>query len=635
MAYVVGVDVGNSSTEASLARDDGDEATFLASSIVETTGIKGTTDNVPGAVDAVTRAVESAGLSLSDVDRALVNEAAPVIGDIAMETITETVVTESTMIGHDPSTPSGSGLGVGVCVDLVDLAAGYPTDDPLVVLVDETVPFDVAADAIDELCENGADVRAAVVQADDAVVIQNHIDVDVPIVDEVGEMDAIPRGQPMAVEVAPPGSGRSIEKLSNAYDIATIFDLDAEQTEKMLPVARALSGNRSAVVVKTPEGDVEKRSIPAGELVVTGERGTTTSVDVVAGADEIMSAIVERWPLADVAGERGTNVGGMFHRVRSTMAEITGKEPSSVRVRDVLAVDTVVPQDVRGATAGEYRMENAVGLAAMVRTDELPMQQVADGIAAEICAPVQVHGVEAKMAALGSLTTPGTDRPITILDIGGGSTDAAYLDEDLAVDSVHLAGAGDMVTRLIASELDVEDHDLAERVKRNPVARVETLFSLRHEDGTMNYLDEAVDAESFGRVVVLDEDGSFEPVPVDVTVEEVRDVRRQAKRDVFVGNARRALSLLSPTGEVGGLPSVVLIGRSALDFEIPELVTEALSEDGIYCGRGNVRGEWGARQAVATGLVLSTVGSGDHLDFDVPPEFGTTGRKLRIGDETP
>jgi hypothetical protein len=34
-----------------------------------------------------------------------------VIGDVAMETITETIITESTMIGHNPKTPGGVGLG--------------------------------------------------------------------------------------------------------------------------------------------------------------------------------------------------------------------------------------------------------------------------------------------------------------------------------------------------------------------------------------------------------------------------------------------------------------------------------------------------------------------------------------------
>ncbi|WP_228742137.1 hypothetical protein, partial [Klebsiella quasipneumoniae] len=48
-----------------------------------------------------------------------------------------------------------------------------------------------------------------------------------------------------------------IETLSNPYGIATVFHLNAEETKNIVPMARALIGNRSAVVVKTPSGDVK------------------------------------------------------------------------------------------------------------------------------------------------------------------------------------------------------------------------------------------------------------------------------------------------------------------------------------------------------------------------------------------
>ena len=55
----------------------------------------------------------------------LVNEATPVISGLAMETITETVITESTMIGHNPETPGGIGLGVGTTVPFDRLSADH------------------------------------------------------------------------------------------------------------------------------------------------------------------------------------------------------------------------------------------------------------------------------------------------------------------------------------------------------------------------------------------------------------------------------------------------------------------------------------------------------------------------------
>ena len=77
-------------------------------------------------------------MSLQDLDLALLNEATPVIGDIAMETITETLITESTMIGHNPASPGGLGLGVGRTLHIKDLAAAS-RDGRIIVVVPRDV----------------------------------------------------------------------------------------------------------------------------------------------------------------------------------------------------------------------------------------------------------------------------------------------------------------------------------------------------------------------------------------------------------------------------------------------------------------------------------------------------------------
>ena len=624
MVLIAGVDIGNSSTEVALTqRTDDERWEFVASDLFRTTGLKGTKENVPGVINALRRATEQVGRTPDEIDRILLNEAAPVIGDVAMETITETVITESTMIGHDPSTPGGHGIGTGVIVEITDDMADHSTEDAVVFVIDATVDFAVAAQRINEWTEAGYEVSGAIVEKDDAVLIDNRINIEIPIVDEVSKLEAIPRGQPSAVEVASPETGKTMNTLSNPYGIATVFELSAEETRKIIPVARALVGNKSAVVVKTPTGDVEERTIPAGTITVVSERGTTT-IDIDQGADTIMDAVMESWPITDVRGESGTNIGGMLNRAREQMAEITEQDPSSIEIRDIMAVDTLVPQKVEGAVANEYRMENSVGLAAMVKTKQLPMRQIADGIESEIGTDVLIQGIEANMAALGSLTTPGTDLPIAILDMGGGSTDAAYMNQEKVIDSIHLSGAGDMVTMLIDSELGLDDWDLAEAIKKYPAAKVETLFSFRHEDGTVNFLDEAVEPELFGRTVLLEERGNMRPLSVDTSVEEIRRIRRQAKQQVFVENAERALRLVTPASNIRHLPFVVMVGRSSLDFEIPELISDTLAEYGIVCGRGNVRGEMGPRNAVATGLILSHVDGGSYLDFELPTELATS-----------
>ncbi len=604
MTLIVGVDIGNSTTEACVAAVREGEVAYLGSGLAATTGVKGTVPNVTGAVRAITRALGRAGRIFADVDAILLNEATPVISGLAMETITETIITESTMIGHNPQTPGGEGLGVGVTVAFEQLDHHDPDGDDLICVIPAAVDFEEAAAAINAAAQRGVTVSGAIVQRDDARLIANRLKTPIPIVDEVTHVERVPLGMAAAVEVAAPG--RTVRTLANSYGLATVFTLTPEETRVVAPVARALMGTRSAVVVRTPGGDVTDRRIPAGTLELHGER-TKKAVDVNGGAAEIMDALRRVQPLADVVGEAGSHVGGMLAGVRETMADLTGDEVATIRIRDVLAADTFVPREVRGGLAGEFALENAVALAAMVRTSRGPIEQVARALAEETGVAVEVGGVEAEMAVRGALTTPGTATPVAVLDLGGGSTDAALALGDDASATYHAAGAGDLVTKLIGSELGLEDRELAEHVKTSPLAKVESLFHVRLEDGTVQYFDKPLPPETFARVVALTEQQGMVPIPVAHGLDRIRRVRRDAKRRVFAVNALRALREVAPHGNVRGIDFVVLIGGSALDFEIPELVAEALADHGVVCGTGNVRAVEGPRNAVATGLVEAYV----------------------------
>lgn len=597
---VVGVDIGNSTTEACVAEVDGGAVTWLGTGLAATSEVKGTPGNVRGVLAALDAALAAAGRRREEVDLLLVNEATPVISDLAMETITETVITDSTMIGHNPATPGGQGLGVGRTVLLGDLPA-LPAGEPLVVVVPAGVDFADAAAGVNDALRRDLDVVGAVVRQDDAVLIANRLDRAMPIVDEVTHVERLPLGMSAAVEVAAPG--RTISVLSNSYGLATVFGLSPDETRAVAPVARALVGTRSAVVVRTPSGEVTGRAIPAGAVHLQGARRTVV-VEVDEGAEAIMQAVGRVQPLEDVVGDAGTNVGGMLATVRDTMGRLTGTPPDEVHIRDVLAVDTFVPQEVRGGLAGEFHLENAVGLAAMVRTAKGPMEQVAAALREHTGVEVVVGGVEADMAVLGALTTPGTDQPLAVLDLGGGSTDAALLPRHGEVRSTHVAGAGDLVTRLIASELGLADLAVAEEVKKHPLAKVESLFHVRMEDASVRFYDAPLPPEVFARVVVLSDEGMV-PVPTRAGMEEIRRVRREAKRRVFVVNALRALAAVAPSGSLRALDFVVLLGGSALDFEISDMIAAATAEHGITCGTGNVRATEGPRNAVATGLVAA------------------------------
>lgn len=601
MRYITGIDIGNSSTEVALATlNEAGALTITHSALAETTGIKGTLRNVFGIQEALALVAKRAGISVSDISLIRINEATPVIGDVAMETITETIITESTMIGHNPKTPGGAGLGVGITITPQELLT-RPADAPYILVVSSAFDFADIASVINASLRAGYQITGVILQRDDGVLVSNRLEKPLPIVDEVLYIDRIPLGMLAAIEVAVPG--KVIETLSNPYGIATVFHLNAEETKNIVPMARALIGNRSAVVVKTPSGDVKARAIPAGNIELLAQ-GRSVRVDVAAGAEAIMKAVDGCRKLDNVTGESGTNIGGMLEHVRQTMAELTNKPSSEIFIQDLLAVDTSVPVSVTGGLAGEFSLEQAVGIASMVKSDRLQMAMIAREIEQKLNIDVQIGGAEAEAAILGALTTPGTTRPLAILDLGAGSTDASIINPKGEIIATHLAGAGDMVTMIIARELGLEDRYLAEEIKKYPLAKVESLFHLRHEDGSVQFFSTPLPPAVFARVCVVKPD-ELVPLPGDLALEKVRAIRRSAKERVFVTNALRALRQVSPTGNIRDIPFVVLVGGSSLDFEIPQLVTDALAHYRLVAGRGNIRGSEGPRNAVATGLILS------------------------------
>ncbi len=234
MKLVAGIDIGNATTETALARIEDGHAVFLASGTVPTTGIKGTRQNINGIFHSLTNALEKAGLELKELSEVRLNEAAPVIGDVAMETITETIITESTMIGHNPATPGGMGVGVGETVLITELEQA-PVGRDYIAVVPGTVDFEVAARLINRATAGDRKVTAAIVQRDDGVLIHNRLTCKIPIVDEVALIDKVPIGMRSAVEVA--AVGGVVEVLSNPYGIATLFGLSSDETRQVVPIA--------------------------------------------------------------------------------------------------------------------------------------------------------------------------------------------------------------------------------------------------------------------------------------------------------------------------------------------------------------------------------------------------------------
>lgn len=607
MRFIAGVDIGNSTTEVCVGSiDEQNNFRFVSSASRMTTGTKGTVPNVQGVKAALMEAMEKIGKSVQDLDYIRLNEAAPVIGDTAMETITETVITESSMIGHNPSTPAGAGQAVGELITLEHLYRAE-AGKPYIVVVSRQFPYDTVAEKLN-LYMTEKNITGIILQADEAVLVENRLKEKVPVIDEVRHIDQLPEGKLAAIEVALPGTG--VRMLSNPYGIATLLQLSPEETRMVTPIAKSMIGKRSGVVIKTPHGNIQENILPAGEIYLNGTTPISISIDE--GAVKIMNAVERAGEISDIHGQPDTNIGNMLLGIKESMAKVSGEDPESVRITDLLAVDTLAPVIISGSLAGETCMEKAVGVAAMVKTHHLPMQQIADQLQKELSVKAKVAGVEAVMAALGAMTTPGTKLPLAILDMGGGSTDAAILYEDGSVKTTHQAGAGELVSMLIQTELGLKSRLTAEQIKKYPLAKVESLFHMRLENGYMQFFENSIDPRYYGHVVLLAPDELLK-VEEDIPMEKIQEVRREAKKKVFVTNALRALKAVAPEGDLKKIPNVVLVGGSAEDFEIPEMLTEAMADYRVVCGRGNIRSTEGPRNAVATGLLLSHLGSSGEV----------------------
>ena len=156
--------------------------------------------------------------------------------------------------------------------------------------------------------ESSLQVEGLILQADEAVLVENRIHKKIPIIDEVRKITAVPEGKLAAIEVAL--SGQSIRMLSNPYGIATLLQLNAEETRLVTPIAKSLIGKRSAVVIKTPNGNVQENVLPAGEIYIQGDKNQTINVDE--GAEKILEALQNAGQVWDISGQPNTNVGNMF-----------------------------------------------------------------------------------------------------------------------------------------------------------------------------------------------------------------------------------------------------------------------------------------------------------------------------------
>ena len=175
--------------------------------------------------------------------------------------------------------------------------------DKVIPVIPGHISFHNAAKLINEALKKNIDFQAAIFQNNEGVLISNRVERTIPIVDEVARIEAVPIDMPAVVEVAEPG--RAIETLSNPYGIASLLGLNPKETRKIAPIAISLTGNRSAVVIKTPKGAIKERKISVGKLTVMDAKHMH-EVDVALGADHWKTGVTDfsrrLWIAACLAG---------------------------------------------------------------------------------------------------------------------------------------------------------------------------------------------------------------------------------------------------------------------------------------------------------------------------------------------
>ena len=110
-----------------------------------------------------------------------------------METITETIITESSMIGHNPSTPAGAGQAAGILISLEHLYQAEP-EKAYIVTASEKFSYEVIAEKMNQYMPVKK-IKGLILQADQAVLVENRLKQKIPVIDEVRHIKRLRKGK--------------------------------------------------------------------------------------------------------------------------------------------------------------------------------------------------------------------------------------------------------------------------------------------------------------------------------------------------------------------------------------------------------------------------------------------------------
>ncbi|HYJ54915.1 MAG TPA: diol dehydratase reactivase ATPase-like domain-containing protein [Mycobacterium sp.] len=560
---VAGIDIGNHTTEILLARVQDGAVTTIAHGQAPTRGRKGSADSLRGAAALLHRIEVDVGV---DAEELLLAALRPV--DTATAPIPPAFSPSSpvrSLRRPDASTPAGVGYGVGRHVRLADLT-DQVVDGPVVISVDDTTDFEVAACEITAAVERGWQIVGVLAAQDDAVLIRNRIPVDVPVVDEADVAGLAP-GALVAVEVV--AEGRSYRAMADPIALSAALRLPSDSLVEVAEFCRELADSAAIAVTRR----TEPPQPPAAD---------DDWVDL----------------RADIGGE-STVVRYSPAQAHAVLRRSLPGCVSSVRLRTVptaaegLAVHDAFFTDLASIDNGAWLRRGTADahgtVVALLAAEEA--RDAAATLGELTGRPVLTLTTEPDAAAWGARTTPGIPPGSVVCDIGGGTVDLIGTDR-----TVVAAGAGESITVAVARVLGIP-RALAETVKRTPAVRVEGPHVAHEEDGRRVFLNSPASSDAIGRLCTR---GSAGLVPFShrLAAEEWRSLRLAIKQETVAANIARCLNAFDepPT-------ALVLAGGGALDDELMRAVGEALRSVPIVVGRADIDGVHGPRFAVARGLV--------------------------------
>lgn len=556
---VAGIDVGNHTTEIVVARVAAGSTEPICHGQAPTRGRKGSRDSLAGAAALLHKLEVQSGVRVDEIVLSALRPVDTATAPLPPPTPPHCPV--RSLRRPSASTPAGAGSAVGTHLPLAEVA-GLPVAGPVIVSVDATVDFEVAAHQISAAVERGWRIAGVIAERDEAVLIANRIPSGIPVVDEV-ELAGLRAGAPVAIEVV--AEGRAYRALADPIALSAALGVGHEHIHRIAEFTRELADS-PAIAVTLRDGEPQP---PAADDDYAECR---------------IDGIVERYSPAEAESLLRVRRPGTVVRVR--LAAL----PSAAHG---LAVDDAYFTNLRVIDDGAWLRRGVVETTGTV-VALLAADEVADAAATlqEMCDhPARTIASEPRAAARGAHTTPHLPPGSLVCDIGGGTIDLIGADREVVA-----AGAGEAITTAVAATLGVP-RALAEQVKRSPAIRVEGPHIAHEEDGRRVFLDAPAPPEAIGRLCTR---GSAGLVPFSnrLAAEEWRSLRLAVKQQTVAANIARCLKAFDQPPV-----ALVLAGGGALDDELLRTVGESLRNVPVAVGRADVDGVHGPRYAVASGLV--------------------------------